>query len=92
MTGWVASTIPDVVLEAGCTITANCVAAGGVCALPTVKLLDVAAVRPVMLNMSVYVPDPVIARFVNVATPLTVFTIVVPESVPDPLAIVGDGA
>src|SRR5215467_13260948 len=87
MTGCVGRTVSDVALEDGCTVTANCVAAGG-CELPTVKLLDVAAVRPYMPNMSVYVPDPVIARFVNVATPLTAFTTVVPESVPGPLAIV----
>src|SRR5215831_374949 len=87
MTGCVGRTVPDVALADGCTVTANCVAGGG-CVLPIAKVFDVAVVKPVMMNASVYVPAPVIARFVNVATPLTAFTTVVPDSVPDPLAIV----
>src|SRR5262249_35391462 len=78
MTGGAGRRVPDVALADGCTVTANWFAGGG-CVLPIVKLFDVAVVKPVMMNASVYVPAPVIARFVNVATPLTAFTTVVPD-------------
>jgi hypothetical protein len=52
------------------------------------KLLEVAAVRDVGVNVRVKFPAvPVITRLVNVATPATAATVVVPESVPVPEAI-----
>lgn len=49
-------------------------------------LPDVAEVSPDEVNDSVDEPAPVSARFVKVATPPTAFTVVVPESVPAPVA------
>jgi hypothetical protein len=50
---------------------------------------DVIAVNEVGVNVKVKFPTvPVITRFVNVATPLLAATVVVPESVPVPDAIV----
>jgi hypothetical protein len=50
---------------------------------------DVIAVKEVGVNVKVKFPTvPVITRFVNVATPLLAATVVVPESVPVPDAIV----
>jgi hypothetical protein len=52
------------------------------------KLLEVTAVRDVGVNVRVKFPAvPVITRLVNVATPATAATVVVPESVPVPEAI-----
>ena len=50
--------------------------------------MERAGVRPAAVNWMTSAPDPVIARFVKVATPLTAFTVVVPESVPVPEEIV----
>ena len=50
----------------------------------TLKVEDVTEVRPVDVNSMVWFPVPEISRSVNVATPLTAFTEVVPESVPEP--------
>jgi hypothetical protein len=52
------------------------------------KLLEVTAVRDAGVKVRVKFPAvPVITRLVNVATPATAATVVVPESVPLPEAI-----
>jgi hypothetical protein len=52
-------------------------------------LFDVTAVNDVGVKVKVKVPDvPVITKLVNVATPATAATVVVPESSPVPDAIV----
>ena len=60
-------------------------------AVPNVKLNDddVTAVREVGVNVNVNAPAvPVIRKFVNVATPATAATVVVPDNVPPvPVAI-----
>src|SRR5678815_157316 len=58
----------------------------GICV--TTKLADVAGGNPIAVNVSVNNPAPLIRRFVNVATPLTAFTVVDPTRLPLPLAIV----
>lgn len=50
----------------------------------TVKLADVALVRPEDVNVMVWGPLPVTARLLKVATPLVALTVVVPDSVPLP--------
>src|SRR6185503_18247501 len=58
---------------------------GGAVTLITV---DVADVRPVAANVTVWLPDPVMERFVKLATPLAfVITLRVPFRVPLPLAM-----
>jgi hypothetical protein len=52
----------------------------------TVKLDEVADVRPAEVKVSVNVPVPVIARSLNDAVPLLALTDVVPLNVPTPLA------
>ncbi len=65
-------------------LIANCVAAPAVIA----KVLDVAAVSEVGVKVNVKFPAvPVMTRFVKVATPFTVATVVVPLRVPVPEAI-----
>ena len=81
-TGCVVNTTP-LTAPAGCVVTASCVAAPA----PTVKLADVAMDSPDDAKLSVCAPTPVSARFANVATPFTAFTVSVPLNVPPPLAI-----
>ena len=60
-------------------------------AVPNVKVndADVTAVSAVGVNVNVNVPAvPVIRKLVNVATPATAATVVVPDNVPVPVAIV----
>ncbi len=52
----------------------------------TLTLPDVTEVSPDDVNESVDVPTPVSTRFVKVATPATAFTVLVPDSVPGPVA------
>jgi hypothetical protein len=86
-TGCVASAAPETP-PTGCTDTASCVAVGLVEPdVATLMLFEVAATRLFAVKRSVNVPDPVMARFVNVATPFTAVTTVVPDSVPEPLAM-----
>src|SRR5687768_16205937 len=56
--------------------------------MDTVNAVDAAGVTPAPVNWMVCVPEPVMARSANVATPFTALTVVVPESVPDPLTTV----
>ena len=51
------------------------------------KPLEVAALKPVAVNVNVCAPTPSIRRSVNVTTPRTAFTVLVPSSAPVPLAI-----
>jgi hypothetical protein len=72
------------VVPTDATVIATLVAAPAASA----KLLEVTAVRDVGVNVRVKFPAvPVITRLVNVATPATAATVVVPESVPVPEAI-----
>ena len=60
-------------------------------AAPTVRAnaVEVAAVKRVGVKVNVKFPVvPVITKFVNVATPATAATVVVPDRVPVPEAIV----
>lgn len=83
MTGCCANTAPLCAEDDGCVVIERCVAGAAV----TVKLFDVAGVRPVDANTSVCAPDPTMLRSENVATPLTAVTVMVPLNVPLPLAI-----
>src|SRR3954471_3923245 len=70
---------PPAVVLVGWTEKANLLAAAGV----TLKAVLVAAVRPLAVATMVYpVPALMIVKFGKVATPLTVGTVVVPNSVP----------
>jgi hypothetical protein len=50
----------------------------------TFNELETTGVNPVAVNVSVYVPAVSTDRFVNVATPLTTATVVVPPNVAPP--------
>jgi hypothetical protein len=76
LNGW-----PDTALL-GCDTTTSCVA--GPPETPKFALVD--ASEP-DVKVSVCAPVPVMARFVNDATPFTALTTVVPESVPPPLVM-----
>ena len=80
-TGCVVNAEP-LVAPAGCVCidsdAATCVA---------VRLADVALVTPLAEKVSVCAPLPLSCSVVNVATPFTAFTVVVPSSVPVPPAI-----
>jgi hypothetical protein len=84
-TGCCVKALPLVALADGCVVIASFVATGG---SVTVMVADVTDVRFGAVNTSACAPLPVIARFVNVATPLAfVVAVVVPLNVPPPLAI-----
>ena len=56
------------------------------------KFEDVADVKEVAAKVNVYVPAVLCHKFVNVATPLTVVTVVVPPRVPPDAVTVIDAA
>ena len=81
--GWVANATPALAVLDGCWVTSSCVALPA----PTLIVLLAGVVNPPSVKLSVRSPtSPSILKSVNVATPATAALVVVPASVPRPLA------
>ena len=76
-TGWLLKAVPAVLLVLGCVVKTSIIAVLD----PILKALLTAEVRLVPVAVSVYpVPARLMFRPLKVATPLTAFLVVVPES------------